>query len=332
MMAARFALALATFAALGHAGPAAAASAQYTSAWFLGDSLSDPGNLYAATGGAIPESPPYYQGRRSNGPVWAEHVAKDFADRGLATGNVAYAYANAVTNDDLPSGLPFQVPDLPAQVGLWQGQSAGKLGARPLASLWFGANDIFASIAGSAGLSGEAAAARVAGAAQGAAASVVDGVRGMSGMGVRDFLVFNLPALDRTPAFALFQQEAQPLAKIGTDVFNAALAAGLGTIGDAARVTTIDTHGLFAALIADPGAFGLADASVPCIIPGVSVCSAAEADRLAFYDGVHPNRVVHAALADAAREHVAPIPLPLPGLLLAGGLAVLAASRRRREV
>ena len=64
----------------------------YTSFWTLGDSLSDDGNLYAATGGKAPPAP-YFDGRFSNGPVWAEHVAADFAAKGLATGNFAYGGA-----------------------------------------------------------------------------------------------------------------------------------------------------------------------------------------------------------------------------------------------
>ncbi|KAF5829101.1 hypothetical protein DUNSADRAFT_16538 [Dunaliella salina] len=35
----------------------------------LGDSISDQGNLYAATSGAVPGED-YYQGRASNGPIW----------------------------------------------------------------------------------------------------------------------------------------------------------------------------------------------------------------------------------------------------------------------
>jgi len=40
----------------------------------FGDSLSDSGNLFAATMGTTPP-PPYYQGRFSNGPVWVEDLA-----------------------------------------------------------------------------------------------------------------------------------------------------------------------------------------------------------------------------------------------------------------
>src|SRR4051794_146985 len=42
----------------------------------FGDSLSDVGNVSAATGGAVPASPPYFHGRFSNGPVYAETLAE----------------------------------------------------------------------------------------------------------------------------------------------------------------------------------------------------------------------------------------------------------------
>lgn len=47
----------------------------------FGDSLSDNGNLYSLTRGFIPKSPPYHEGRFSNGPVWSEQLAlKYFGD------------------------------------------------------------------------------------------------------------------------------------------------------------------------------------------------------------------------------------------------------------
>ena len=41
---------------------------------FFGDSLSDNGNLYKLFYKILPKSPPYYNGRFSNGPTWAEDV------------------------------------------------------------------------------------------------------------------------------------------------------------------------------------------------------------------------------------------------------------------
>ena len=102
-------------------------AASFTSFWVLGDSLSDPGNLYAATGGTTPVSPPYYEGRFSNGPVWAEHVADRFEAKGLATGNFAYGGSKAVPEAGDPFGLP-------QQVGLFALNATGHLGDRPVAT------------------------------------------------------------------------------------------------------------------------------------------------------------------------------------------------------
>lgn len=60
-------------------------AAPFTNLFFFGDSLTDTGNIYsattllsAATFGLIPvepPSPPYFSGRFSNGPIWAEYTA-----------------------------------------------------------------------------------------------------------------------------------------------------------------------------------------------------------------------------------------------------------------
>ena len=80
---------LATGATLAHADPGVVV---------FGDSLSDTGNLFAATGGTNP-IPPYFNGRFSNGPVWVETLA---ASLGLPVnpsllGGTNYAFAGAVT-------------------------------------------------------------------------------------------------------------------------------------------------------------------------------------------------------------------------------------------
>jgi outer membrane lipase/esterase len=300
------------------AAPAAAA-VKFTSAWFLGDSLSDDGNRYAwPPAGTTPPIPPYYQGRYSNGPVWAEYIAQDSEDANLPTGNYAYGGATAVTNAD-------GVPDLAAQIGLFAADSVGKLGVTPVAHLFFGANDIFGAITASAGDP-----AVVAGAAIAAANAVADGILTLSGLGVGHFAVFNLPALDMTPQFTQITPDARPLAQLGTTFFNDTLDARLATLPAGPQVQPIDTLGLFSMLINDPTQYGLTNATDPCINPSVpSICTPEQADDWAFYDPVHPNRVVHEELANVVREFVAPVPLPLPGVLLIGGLVLMAGLRLR---
>ena len=49
-------------------------------AWFdqiivFGDSVTDSGNVWELTDRKEPASPPYFEGRFSNGPVWVEYLA-----------------------------------------------------------------------------------------------------------------------------------------------------------------------------------------------------------------------------------------------------------------
>lgn len=301
-------------------------AASYTSFWALGDSLSDDGNLYAATGGQAPP-PPYFEGRFSNGPVWAEHVAADFAAKGLATGNFAYggAAVEPLANGPFPSP---PVVNLGGQIDAFKAASAGKLGKRPVASLWFGANDLlFNGVpTGTAREVGKKA-----------ANGVAAGARALSKLGVKDVVLFNLPSLDKTPLFALGGNPlAAEQARLGSAAFNATLARrteGLARKG--INVISVDMYALFNELLADPAKFGVANAKFPCLVPPSaagpgSYCGDEAAKLLAFFDPVHPNATIHGAIAGQVRgQGVAPVPLPAPALLLLLGMAGLGAVRLR---
>jgi outer membrane lipase/esterase len=307
--------------------PSASASSLnfFTSFWVFGDSLSDPGNLFAATGGSVPPDPPYYDGRVSNGPVWAEYLQANFDKAGLPNDNYAHAYANAL--EDVftvrPIGDPF-VKDLSEQLGQFTTESVGLLGNRPLATLLFGANDLFFS-----GIPFDL------GAEIGAAAAnaVADGALFLQSLGVNDVMLFTLPPIDLTPSYALPLQPGAEQAKIGTEAFNTTLLtriSGLETAG--LNVLTLDLFDLFGKLVANPEDYGVLDATYPCFIPGFGFflgCSPETAPERAFFDPVHPNNVIHEQIAGLVREQVAPVPLPLSALLLIGGIAGLGLMRRR---
>ncbi|HRO12390.1 SGNH/GDSL hydrolase family protein [Amaricoccus sp.] len=311
-------------------GAGVEAATRYSGVAFFGDSLTDVGNLHALTsaelGQGVPPAPYYYQGRTSNGLVWADHVAADFAAKGLVTANYAYAYGQAVTNVDTQFGT-LQVPDLPQQItDFGSSGTADLLGKRPVAMLWFGANDIFAAM--------QSDPVSVPAVAAAAAASVVGGIESLAAGGIRDFVVLNMVPLEKTPRFAsLGTPQEAALARIGADVFNATLDGLLGAVGGAAHVAKLDIHAAMEALIASPGDFGISDVVTPCFNPntGVLSCSPEEAATRAFWDPVHPTATVHAAIADLARTEVAPVPLPAPLLLMLAGIASLAAAGARRR-
>mgnify|MGYP001764880828 CR=1 FL=1 len=292
----------------------------HTSFFVFGDSLSDPGNLYAATGGTVPASPPYWNGRFSNGPTWAEDVAADFTAKGLATGNFAFGKANAIPDAD-------PIPDLPTQIGLFDATvPAAALGSSPLAAIWIGANDLFGAL--DAGLDTAGVVATAIAAARAEAASIA----ALATRGITDFVVLNLADIGTTPWYTLIEPGKAASATAGAEAFNAELADQLALLRKTGLdVTAIDTHALFEELQADPAAFGLADATTPCLIPGVKLCSTEEADKLAFFDLVHPTKQIHSRIAEIVENALEPaaVPLPASAPLLAGALGLLTLRRRR---
>ena len=315
-------LALASAAAVALAAPAGAAplSDTYSSLFVLGDSLSDDGNLFEATDGENPPSPPYFQGRFSDGPVFTDYLAQGFA----VTENFAYGGAQAVPDDDA-------IPDLPEQLGFLAQVPPAAFGPNGLATLLLGANDLFAAI----GTGAEESTARA------AADAVVEGARTILGLGISKVAVLSLPRLDTTPLYTLFQPDLSDEALAAERAFNAALDAGLaGLRAEGLDVERVDSQALFADLLADP-ATGIEEPVLPCLFPSDEAAAAfgeprlcdlaAEAPGRAFFDSVHPSAAVHEAFAERVEEALTPAPIPVPaaGLLLLAGLGALGAARRR---
>lgn len=57
--------------------PLKATAASFTQIYVFGDSVSNIGNVFDSTGGAIPPNQFYFDGRFSNGPVWVDYLAQD---------------------------------------------------------------------------------------------------------------------------------------------------------------------------------------------------------------------------------------------------------------
>lgn len=316
------------------ATPVAAATIAdvYSSFWVFGDSLSDNGNLFAASGGFPPD--PYFEGRFSDGPVWNERFLADFGPGEAA--NFAFGAARAVPNDD-------GIPDLPDQIAVFESvRPFLSLGDRSLASVFFGANDMFAAIssAASAALTDPGSIPGIIGGSVSATVGAIStGVADLAALGIHEFALWNLPDLGSTPRL---QDLGDGVAGLGTRVtlaYNAAFDAMVADLRAAGLVIhTVDTFGLFTAATADPDAFGLTNLTDACfavdpfdlLAPGFeppAVCGTP--GSFLYWDKLHPTRTGHDALAAAFDASVPAIPLPASALFLLAGLGGLAAVRRR---
>ncbi len=296
------ALAALTVAAAGAVATAASAQS-YNRLVVFGDSLSDNGNLYAATGNTNPTSPPYFQGRFSNGLVFTELLGFNAGRSALGapvTGSINYAYGGARTDSSaFPPGMRNQ---LLAYTG-----GGGTFGANDLVSVLGGANNIFQAFPGAAA-SPATAQAVMQGVATAAASDINFIVNGIAVAGAGTILVTNLPRLGTTPQFAATNPLVGPtgsaLADFTGTTFNSALLAGLMSTAAARPGTNIilmDLYKIGAPLTANPGLFGLTNVTDACF-NGITVC--ANPDGYLFWDGVHPTAAGHRLIAQLSTDYL----------------------------
>ena len=281
----------------------------------FGDSLSDVGNVWTATGQAFPPAAyGYYQGRCTNGTVWIEQVATTYGiplpEHSLGGGkNQAWAGARSGTGTSELSLVPGSaVWNLRKQVAEYI-DGGGGFGPTTLVPLWISGNDLF-DLADPVGV------------AQNAAAAVSD----LVDAGAREFLVVNQVPLGETPLARSQGAAAQSLLNDLSAGFNTALAAELAVWDSDPDVTVhqLDAHALFVDIFADPAAYGFQNVEDSAInFP------AADHDEYVFWDDFHPTTAGHAAIAGQIRI------VPEPGtlaLLALGGLTLGSWLVRRRLV
>lgn len=112
----------------------------------FGDSLSDNGNLYEYMRHQLPLSPPYHQGRFTNGPVWIEYVAQHYFPENHKTRLIDYAFGGSSIggeedDDDLDDGAMLS---LKSEMDSYFLSHADKAEPNALYVVWMGSNNYLA--------------------------------------------------------------------------------------------------------------------------------------------------------------------------------------------
>lgn len=275
------------------AGPPGLLSGLYSELIVFGDSLSDNGNLFALTGGAL-LPPPYAGGRASNGPVWVEYLAED-----LDVPMTNMAFVGALTgpglNDPPPSIIALgvdpedlQIPAVGEQIDIYLADNQPT--ADSLVVIWAGANDIFfgdASIEQSV-------------------QNISDHITQLADNGAAQFLIPNLPPLEKTPYGVFFASEEEKAAlELASLYFNALLAEELNALEAELGVSIIqfDVHTLLNDVIAKPYPYGFLDAQTPYLFLLLNPPQPGPLPQprfFLFWDDVHPTTAGHEVLAEEA--------------------------------
>ncbi|NND20517.1 MAG: VPLPA-CTERM sorting domain-containing protein [Silicimonas sp.] len=291
----------------------------YSDVYYFGDSLTDSGNAatLSAQFNLNFDYNSYPLGQFTNGNTWATQIG---ATPSLLGGtNYAFGGARTVDNGDI-------IPDLGAQIVQFVAD-APTLGQTPLAAIWIGGNDFRDFAAAGAG-GGDPTA--IAGFVGGLITEISTAVSTLASAGIGEVVVFGLPDLGELPDFVGTQFGAA-VTQIVTG-YNTALQGNVLQL-DAwfagAKFSYFDVNSLFLQALGPNNPLGYTNWTQACL-DNLAACQGNE-DTWVFWDSIHPTESVHAAIAGAFVDQVAPVPLPAGFPLLLGGLAVfgLVSSRRK---
>lgn len=260
--------------------------------FIFGDSLSDTGNLFRRTLGLAPPSPPYFDGRLSNGPLAVETLALQLGINLSLESNFAVAGARTGrtnANDNLVlqfGGVLDQIDEFKTEA-----ESLGA-DAEDLYVVWAGANDFLG------GSAPDPAAVNT------AVTNIVTAVTSLVELGAKNIVVAKTPNLGRVP-LSLQAGQLESLTAVST-TFNAALEANLAPLEqpNGTNIILTDLFAITEAVAQNPAAFGFSNTTTP-YLDGLSPADpAADPNQFFFWDQVHPTARVHNLFTEAFRRTI----------------------------
>lgn len=263
--------------------------------YVFGDSYSDVGNIFIATGGLTPAAP-YYQGRFSNGPIWVDHLAGAY---GLTlkpslAGGTDYAVGGAEVTASVPEGNGQVIPSVPEQVALYLSQHNGKADPKALYIVTGGGDDILNAPAGT---SPQQLGAEI-------AFGLASNVELLERAGARYLLVSNLFDVGKLPAAQL--AGISSFATATTLVVNQQLNFWLliEAFAPQTQIYRPDAYDFLQGVFADGFHFGFTDVTDPCLIttPTPTLCSNPYTNL--FWDVEHLTIFGHSMLATLAVQAI----------------------------
>lgn len=270
----------------------------------FGDSLSDNGNLYEFMKRQVPESPPYYEGRFSDGPVWIERLAASYFPTNAESRLQNYAFGGAGVSEDIEDDVLFT---LRKEVNTYLLANDDKASPDDLFVVWIGANN-YLGLPSNMDQS-----------VREVNAGIIFSLKRLADKGAKNFLILNIPDLGRVPAATEF--DSVELLRDFTKKHNAMLSTNyeaLKTTYPNVNWMFFDMNYAFSDVIDHPEAYGFTNITGTCfgstmnkttkksvlnIVTNVGRFNANQnnCDEYLFFDLVHPTAKAHQAMSDKAR-------------------------------
>ncbi|NEO70534.1 SGNH/GDSL hydrolase family protein [Moorena sp. SIO3H5] len=306
----------------------------FSNLYVFGDSLSDSGNAFNISKAAnrvdptipiIPQSPPYFEGRFSNGPIWVDYLAdsleidlKPSTDLSLVSPDspilapftitpdgprVSFFFNGATTNQSVNfafggaetgfSGIGEFGEFLPGLLTQVAGFTNDLIVSDQMADpnalyiLWSGATDYLNIDPPNP--------TQVVG-------NIETALNSLYNFGARNFLVLNLPDLGKIPqSLSLDSVLSTGLTDL-TEQHNSVLDSSLNVLSQSLpdiNLISVDQYDLFDQILANPGNFGFSNVTETCLDQATFIaCS--NPDEFFFWDPSHPTTAGHQILAESA--------------------------------
>jgi len=266
----------------------------------FGDSLSDGGNCWVATGGRLPPTPLYRLRQSTDGPVWVEYFAKLLGEP--VPGPSLQGGTNYAFSGSRAAGFSwYGTPNVRLQVSTFLQVKDLRIAADDYFVIWAGANDLFFDPhLGKRNT------------VDNGVLEIVKSIEVLHANGACKLIVLNLPPLGQTPYI-----QANPGAVADLDAaslaFNVALATALTELDDRhanLKIAQVDICGLFLDIQQHPQKFRLNNTQVAStLFDGGSIFCLGHAlnpdvdpSCSLFWDGVHPTTRVHEVIGELAHQ------------------------------
>ncbi|MEM9922611.1 MAG: SGNH/GDSL hydrolase family protein [Cyanobacteria bacterium P01_D01_bin.50] len=261
----------------------------------FGDSTTDVGNVFLASEQTFPASPPYFNGRFSNGPLLPEILAEELglsASIPSLAGGTNYAFGGA----ELGAGDDEGEPSVGEQINLYL--ATGETTATDLFFISAGSNNIFSDLNGTP----EEIVENIP-EIENTVAELTGHITTLANAGAENFIIPNLAPLGAIPLIS----DAGISSEINTAVteFNNLLDTELDDLENqlGINIYELDVASEFAKLLENPSDFGFTDTTNRAL-EALTENPLTDPTEFLWWDDVHPTGTANSLLANALIDDI----------------------------